>query len=76
MSKPIVRYRRAIIPPVVGFRATLGDVLAHPNLGDCDIVHTSTVLYVTDGGRKFETRNTRYHQLDSKYEPEGEPDES
>ena len=76
MTKPIVRFRRAIIPPVVGFRAMLGDVLAHPKVGDCRGVHTSQVVYVTDGGRKFETKNTVYHQMDSKYEPEGEPDES
>lgn len=76
MSMPTVLYKRALVPPVVGFKAIVEGVFGHPVIGEAKRVRTSQVVFVAQGGQRFQTKNCRYHMVDSNYEPEGEPDES
>lgn len=60
ITKPIVRYRSAGFPVIIGISAWVYP-LDHPdttNVSNTKLVKTSTVINVTDSG--FETLNTKY----------------
>lgn len=69
MSKPVVRYLKAIVPPVVGGRAVVVLAEDHHTLSPeavalyDGVVTTSTVQWVGDNALsygRFETLNTLY----------------